>query len=163
VEVFEFACPYCAMIAPAMAELVEKYRGQPVRIVPKQFVIHPKTATEPALAVCAANRMGAYERYAEALWAKSWKKGERLSLDEAVLERTALIDLAATLGLDRDRFEAELSGEACRAKLDRDRAELAAAGVRGTPSIFVNGVAYAGPRTVEALSQAIDRARRQVR
>ncbi len=160
VEAFEFACPYCAMLDPVMDELMQKYDGQPVKLVPKQFVVHPAVATEPALAVCAAHKLGAYDRYAEALWRRAWRNEGRLSLDQKALSHEALIALADELGLDRARFTSELEGNECRTKLQRDKADLVRAGVNATPSLFINGQPYRGARTVDALSQAIEQARK---
>jgi protein-disulfide isomerase len=160
VEAFEYACPYCAMLDPVMDDVMKKYEGQPVKLVEKQFVVHPQIATDAALAVCAANKLGGYERYAEALWDKSWKKDGRWSLDQQALSRDALIALAGELGLDRERFSAELSGADCKRKLERDKVELSRSGVRATPSIFINGKPYQGPRTVEGFSEAIESAKK---
>jgi protein-disulfide isomerase len=155
VEAFEYACPYCAMLDPIMDEVMRKHEGQPVKLVEKQFVVHPQIATDAALAVCAANKMGAYERYSEALWDRSWKQEGRWTMDQKALEAGSLIALAEELGLDKERFTAELRGNACKTKLERDKVELSRGGVRATPSVFINGKPYQGARTVEAMSQAI--------
>ena len=160
VEAFEYACPYCAMLDPIMDEVMKKYEGQPVKLVEKQFVVHPQIATDAALAVCAANELGAYERYADALWDRAWKQEGRWTMDQKALAQDALIALAADLGLDRERFKGELLGDRCKNKLQRDKMELSRAGVRATPSVFINGRPYQGARTVEALSQAIEQAKK---
>jgi protein-disulfide isomerase len=158
VEAFEYACPYCAMLDPIMDDVMSKYEGRPVKLVEKQLVVHPDIATLPALAVCAANRMGAYDRYAEALWDKSWKQEGRWTLDREALSEDSLVSLAMELGLDAERFQAELGGAVCKRKLEQDRIDLTRAGVRATPTLFINGTPYRGPRTVEALSAAIEQA-----
>jgi protein-disulfide isomerase len=160
VEAFEFACPYCAMLDPIMDEVMEKYEGQPVKLVEKQFVVHPQIATDAALAVCAANKLGAYEKYTEALWDRSWKNEGRWAMNQQALAREALIALASELGLDREQFTAELDGAYCKTKLNRDKTELARSGVRATPSMYINGKPYQGARTVEAISEAIELARK---
>lgn len=160
VEAFEYACPYCAMLDPVLDEVMKKYEGQPVKLVEKQFVVHPQIATDAALAVCAANRLASYEKYAEALWDKAWKRDGRWSLDQQALTRDALIGLADEVGFDRERFSAELAGEDCKRKLERDKLELSRSGVRATPSIFINGKPYQGPRTVEGFSEAIESAKK---
>ena len=158
VEAFEFACPYCAMLDPIMDEVMKQHEGQPVKLVEKQFVVHPQIATDAALAACAANRMGAYERYSEALWDKSWKQDGRWSLDQQALQQQSLIALAAEVGLDRERFQAELTGAACKDKLMRDKVELGRAGVRVTPSLFINGrpVAASESRSIRWLTDIDD-------
>jgi protein-disulfide isomerase len=160
VEAFEYACPYCAILDPVMDELMKKYQGDSVKLVEKQFVVHPQLATFPALAVCAANLQGSYEKYSEALWDRSWKNEGRPTLVREALAKEALIELAAEVGLDRARFTADLDGPACKQKLERDKGDLSRAGVTGTPYLFINGRPYQGARTVEALSAAIEEAKK---
>src|SRR5215467_4822824 len=57
VEGFDFACPYCAQSRPAVEEVFAKHKDD-VKLVQKQFVVHPQVATLPALAVCAAQKQG---------------------------------------------------------------------------------------------------------
>jgi protein-disulfide isomerase len=161
VEAFEYACPYCAMLDPILDEVMKRHEGQPVKLVEKQFVVHPQIATDAALAVCAANNLGAYERYSEALWDRSWKQGARWSMDQSALAAEALIALAEEIGLERERFDTEMRGADCKRKLDRDKIELSRAGVRATPTVFINGQPYRGARTVEAFSEAIALAMRE--
>src|SRR2546429_565481 len=55
VKAYDYACPYCEKVRDTMDDLRKKY-GNDLRIVFKQFVVHPQTATTGALAVCAANK-----------------------------------------------------------------------------------------------------------
>ena len=158
VEVYEFACPYCALIEPMLADLLKKYEGtDTVKVVSKQFLVHPQLATDAALATCAAHAQGRFAAYAEILWTKSWKtEGGRPRIQRDQLKKPELIALASTIGLDVERFKRDLDGSACKDKVRRDRTELARIGVRGTPYLFVNGRYYTGPRSVEALQRAVE-------
>jgi predicted DsbA family dithiol-disulfide isomerase len=55
-------------------------------------------------------------------------------LDDAALQR-----IAAQVGLDRKRFATDLVSPAALAAVTADIQDGTAAGVEGTPSIFVNG------------------------
>src|SRR5262245_15059490 len=44
VEAFEFACPFCYRVRGTMDELQKQY-GDNLRIVHKQYVVHPQVAT----------------------------------------------------------------------------------------------------------------------
>ena len=160
VEVYEYACPYCAMIEPMLAEVLEGYDGtDTLKVVSKQFVVHPQLATDAALATCAAHKQSKFEAFAGALWKTSWNvESGRPRLQREELTREELVELAKSVGLDTDRFTADLEGEACKAKLNRDRTELARVGVRGTPYLFINGRYYTGPRSADGLRKAIDAA-----
>ncbi|MBK7540135.1 MAG: thioredoxin domain-containing protein [Myxococcales bacterium] len=69
VKGYEYACFYCEKVRSTMEEIVKKY-GADVRIVYKQFVVHPQTATAPALAACAAHKQGRFEQMDKLLWDK---------------------------------------------------------------------------------------------
>jgi protein-disulfide isomerase len=160
VEAFEFACPFCAQLHDPMEQVREK--NPDVRFVAKQFVVHPDVATVPALAACAATKQGKWAAWESALWAKAWPKTNgQVSFAREQLAPDALEQLAAQIGLDVKRFKADRDGAECKSQLDATRGQLAAVGVSGTPSIFINGKPYQGPRSPEAISAAIDDARKQ--
>lgn len=157
VEAHEFACPYCAQLEPVLTKVVDGYSQGEVKLVSKQFVVHPQIATLPALAVCAANAQSKYTEYSDALWSAAWNKNSgRLAIQREALGREKLIDLAKSVGLDSERFAADLDGAACKKKLNRDRQEMARLGVRGTPSLYINGRPYVGPRTEEGFKKAVN-------
>ena len=154
VEAYEFACPYCATIVPEIDRVMEKY-GKDVKWVSKQFVVHPDTATDAALAVCAANIQGRFEPYEQALWRGAWSSGPRPRLRREGLKRDALKGLAKGLQMNVERFEADMDGP-CRSRLTVEQRELRELGVRGTPTLFINGRPYRGPRTAIALGKRIE-------
>jgi protein-disulfide isomerase len=69
VKGYEYACFYCDKVRSTMEEISKKY-GADVRIVDKQFVVHPQAATAPALAACAAHKQGRFEQMDKLLWEK---------------------------------------------------------------------------------------------
>ncbi len=58
VEAFEFACPYCAMVAPTLDALAEQYKPEDLKIVQKHFIVHPDIATNAAYASFEENMKG---------------------------------------------------------------------------------------------------------
>ena len=69
VKAYDYACPYCEKVRGTMDDLRKKY-GNDLRVVFKQFVVHPQIATAPALAVCAANKQGKFLQMDQLLWDK---------------------------------------------------------------------------------------------
>src|SRR5580765_5652163 len=57
VKAYDYACPFCEKVRGSMDDLRKKYPND-LRIVYKQFVVHPQIATAGALAVCAADKQG---------------------------------------------------------------------------------------------------------
>lgn len=95
VEVVDFECPYCRALHPVLKSVLEDVEGVEVNLVrimlPLSFHAH---AREAARAYLCAERMGAKEPMADALFsANDLSRGgilaiaRRLELDEAALER----------------------------------------------------------------------------
>ncbi len=150
----EFACPYCAQLAKVSDALLKAYDDEDLQVVSKHFVVHPALATKPALATCAAALQGKFAEFEGALWAKAWP-GETPRLQRDALSEESLTKIATGVGLDISRYQSDMKS-ACTATLDRNRIELSSLGVNGTPAMYINGVYYGGPRTVEALKAAVD-------
>src|SRR5437762_10184872 len=72
VKAYDYACPYCEKVRDTMDELRKKY-GNDLRIVYKQFVVHPQVATAGALAFCAASKQGKAIEFDKLLWDKGFK------------------------------------------------------------------------------------------
>jgi protein-disulfide isomerase len=158
VEAFEYACPYCAMLAVPLEKVHEA--NPDVKIVSKQFVVHPDTATLPALGACAATKQGKFAAYNKKLWETAWPmEGDRPNFKRDQLSAENLDKIAAAAGLDVGKFKADRDGAECKKELDRQRQELAAIGVSGTPALYINGKPYQGARTPEAIGEAIKAAK----
>ena len=130
VEYGDFECPYCALAAPVLRELVDLSDGQ-VRLVFRNFPIfqvHPYALT----AALAAEAVPA-DLY--------WEFHELLFRNQERLTDADLKSYARGLGLDPfsvigDR--AQPYGD----KVETDYATGIELGVEGTPSLFVEGTAY---------------------
>jgi protein-disulfide isomerase len=143
----EYACPYCDRVRPTLAALKEKY-GDDLRIVYKHLIVHPQVATDPALAACAADRQGKYMPMSDLIWEKGFNAGRNLS-------RENMEKLGQELGLDMNRFKADMDGE-CKTIVQKDQAELRRVGAGGTPSFFINGRFISGARPQQMFEAVID-------
>jgi protein-disulfide isomerase len=151
VEAYEFACPYCRMAAEVIDKVVEA-RGKDVKVVGKQFVVHPQIATNASLAVCAANKQAKYGALSQAIWKSAWSAEGRLDTNKLTPE--SLEQTAQSVGLDTKKLKTDMAS--CAQEIERDQRELATLGVGGTPAFFINGRPYSGPRTVEGFGAVID-------
>ncbi len=136
VEAYEFLCPYCAMVAPTMEQLLAEY-PKDVRVVAKYFIIHGEPAMPSGQAVCAAQKQGKYDVYQKALWKKSWP-AQGAPPNKDALTAEAVVALAGELGLDAAKFKADMDGD-CKEWLGRSMRTLQQFGAGGTPSFYVNG------------------------
>jgi predicted DsbA family dithiol-disulfide isomerase len=71
------------------------------------------------------------------------------------LDTNALVDRATELGLDVDRFVADLDDRRHSLRVARDVSSAADSGAAGTPTFFINGRRHAGGLTLDALRAAL--------
>lgn len=63
--------------------------------------------------------------------------------------------MAARLGLDTARFEADMDSAAARAALDASRAEASRAGVTSTPTLIISGQTFVGVKPYPELAAVL--------
>ena len=166
VKAYDYACPFCEKVRDTMEDLRKKY-GNDLRIVYKQFVVHPQVATAPALAFCAAAKQGKFIQMDQLLWDKGFKArqfdkdatGEAGGQAQRCWESSAgcpiVLGFAQELGLNLDKFKADMKGE-CQALIQKDMRDLTAIGVGSTPTFFVNGRYLVGAMPTEQFVTLID-------
>ena len=124
----DFECPYCGTVGGLFEEALAKYPKE-VKVVFKQFPLAMHKQAQPAaLASLAAHRQG-----------KFWQYHDLLFENQKSLSEAKYTELAKKLGLDLERFNKDSKGAVSRQILERDMIEAQQVGVRGTPTIFVNG------------------------
>lgn len=160
VEAYEYACPACLSSVPGLEAVLKEHGDDDVRVVSKSFVVHPDRATHAALGACAAQKQGKFAAYDAALFERAWTVDGKRGLNMEALSVDGLVKLAGELGMDARQFRADLEGPTCAAALDRNRKELSAIGLRGTPTFWINGKVYNGPRTLEGFTAAIEEERK---
>jgi protein-disulfide isomerase len=87
---------------------------------------------------------------------KFWPMQDLLFQNQEELERENLVSYAKKLGLDVHQFQAELKAHTHRARIRRDLQSGNASGVDGTPSFFLNGMAYPGPIDLKSMISDIE-------
>ena len=149
----DFQCPYCAAAQSILRRVRERLDGR-LRFVFRHLPltdVHPD-AWRAAEASEAAAAQGAFWEMHDALYAAGGRLGE-----------ADVLGLAQRLGLDVERFRAELAAGTHTARVARDADSARAAGITGTPSFFANGTrhtdAFDARSLVEALTSDPDRAR----
>jgi protein-disulfide isomerase len=145
VEFSDFECPYCALAVKQVKTLMAAY-PKDIRLFYKQFPLsmhpHAQLAAEAALA---AQEQG-----------KFWEMHDMMFSNFRKLSRENLLAWAQEIGLDADKFKAELDSGKFAAAVKKDTSEGDAAGVYGTPAFFINGKLYNGPMTMEAVKPILE-------
>jgi protein-disulfide isomerase len=164
VKAYDYACPYCERVRDTMDQLRKKYPND-VRVVYKQFVVHPQVATAGALAFCAASKQGKAHEMDVALWEKGFKGrnfdkdvagegGQSQKCWESAGGCPVVVGFAKDLGLDETKFKADM--KSCQSQIQKDMRELQALGVGATPSFFINGRFMAGAMPMDNFVQLVD-------
>ena len=156
VKAFDFACPYCQQVNDTLEELIKDYGGK-VRVVYKNFVVHPDAAMPAHLASCAAAKQQKYVEFKNAFWTKGYAPyAESGGRDKAPLGRENILKIAGELGLDTKRLDTDMKSTACQALIAGDMAELEKFQVGSTPTLFVNGTHVAGALPKAEFEKLID-------
>lgn len=100
---------------------------------------------------CAADQ-GKFWEYHDLLFDR--QNGE----NQGAFNKDKLIGFANELKLDMTKFEPCLTNDETLERVKADTQEGSAAGVRGTPTFFVNGQALVGAQPLEAFQAVIDKA-----
>jgi protein-disulfide isomerase len=141
----DFQCPYCARISPLLDQVLEKNKGK-VKLIFKNFPLNThQFARKAAAAALAAGKQGKFWEYHDLLF----KNYNRLN-DQVVQE------LAKQLGLDMQKFELAMKDPQIMQVINQDYQDGAKAGVRGTPTIYVNGSLLRN-NSLEGFQAAIDK------
>jgi protein-disulfide isomerase len=145
-EYGDYQCPYSRQ-AFRKIEIVERRLQGGVRFAFRHF---PLTEIHPqAMAASSAAE-------AEALQGKFWEMHRLLFHNQHALEGDDLLRYAAELELDVQRFDADRAGADVLKRIRRDvDSGLASGEVRGTPTLFIDGVVHRGGYDVTSLLQAL--------
>ena len=134
-EYSDFQCLYCSRIAPAMKKLADapELKGR-IKVVFKHFPLNfHKQAKPAAIAAMAAHQQG-----------KFWEMHDKIFADFKSLSADKLKQWATEIGLDIAKYDAYLASGAGAKIVEEDMKEARAAGLRGTPTVYINGRKYQG-------------------
>jgi protein-disulfide isomerase len=150
VEYGDYQCPYCGQAHEILQTLTAALSDQ-VRLVFRNFplvTVHPD-AELAAEAAEAAAAQGAF-----------WEMHDTLYENQDRLSEPDLLAYAAGLGLDTDRFAADLAAHTFEPRVREDFSSGVRSGVNGTPTFFINGRRHDGPWDLDSLSAAVSAAAR---
>ncbi len=151
VEYADFECPYCGRAEPTIRELLDMHHGGGLRYVFRHLPlqdVHPH-AQLAAEASEAAAAQGAF-----------WQMHDTLMAHQGELDLDDVHRYADELELDADRLEEEVRKRVYLERVAEDVQSADTSGVSGTPTFFINGRRHQGVYDIEALTNAISRARR---
>ncbi|MGE0056023.1 MAG: DsbA family protein [Hyphomicrobium sp.] len=131
VEFFDYNCGYCKRGMPEIRKLIEK--DNRVRVVFKELPILSKGSDEAAHAALAAKRQGKYWEFHQAMLSNKGQANEASALK-----------VAQSLGLDMDKFKADMASKEVADEVDQMKALARKMGISGTPHFLVGDKSIPG-------------------
>ncbi len=145
VEFSDFQCPFCSRMIPTLDQIKAKY-GDKIRLVFRQFPLdfHPHAQKAAEASLCAHEQ------------GKFWELHDAMFKNQQQLAPENLKSKAAELGMNAGQFNSCLDSGKYAAQVATDRTQGTAAGVSGTPAIFINGRFISGAVPIEQITPVID-------
>jgi len=149
VEYADFQCPFCAKAENTLNLLLREYPGK-VNLVFKSFPLdfHPDSMLAHRAAM-AAGQQG-----------KFWEMHDLIFSQQKSIKRDDLFAMAKSLGLDMNRFSADISSPKLLAVIESERAEGKRTRVNGTPTFYVDGQEMLGAIGSSQFEAMIDKSLR---
>ncbi len=146
VEYSDFQCPYCGRMSNLMDQVLKK-NPETVKLVFKHFPLSShRFALQAALATMAAHREG-----------KFWPFHDQLFANYNQLSDQKIEEIAQEMGFEQEAFKKMLQDPALLEQIKRDYQQGVEAGVRGTPTLYINGQ-LVRDRSLEGIQSMIDNA-----
>jgi protein-disulfide isomerase len=141
----DFQCPFCSRVEPTLKQMEKEYAGK-VRFTWKNYPLpFHNNAMPAAQAAMAAGAQG-----------KFWEMHDKLFANQQALDRPNLEKYAQELGLDMNKFKADLDSGKYKDVIEAETKEGSAVGVQGTPAVFINGRKIAGAYPWETFKKIAD-------
>ena len=149
VELGDFECPYCKKVDVTLAALKTRYGPATLRIVWKNNPLEFHKAARPAaIAAMAAFDLGGNEAF--------WRFHDHAFAAQDALVDESFATWALDSGVDMVKWRKAVAAQTSAFKIDTDMAIGKAAGVKGTPAFFINGVHVGGAQPITRFTELIE-------
>ncbi len=150
VEYADYQCPYCRKACYVIKE-AQKELGENLEFIFRNFPLvelHPNALN----AAFAAEAAGQQDKF--------WEMHDTLFENQEYLADRDLIAYAERIGMNVDQFKTDFGEDEYYQKIQKDYDSGIQCNVQGTPTFFINGVAYDGNWSTQ---EFIDYMRRLIR
>jgi len=145
VEFGDFQCRHCRRASATLKEVLEQY-GDAVALVYKHQPLESHAhAMAAAIALQAAQRQG-----------NPWPMHDKMFENRKALTGDDLRSYAEQVGLDVDRFTADVEDPKLKKEVLQDQEIARSVGATRTPTFFINGKRLRGARKVDSFAAIID-------
>jgi protein-disulfide isomerase len=148
VEFFDYRCPYCKQVEPALEALIKD--DSKIRVIYKEFpVLGPESVYASHMAL-AAQKQGKYAVFHRAMMAT---KGQ--------ITEEVILKVAGTSGLDLAKAKADMTSPEVERVIKRNYDLAEALDINGTPAFVIGDALVPGATDLEKLKQLVAEARKQ--
>ena len=147
VEFFDYRCPYCKQVQPALQKLLDE--DHKLRFVYKEMPVLGAPSVTAAHAALAARLQGKYETFHAAMMGT---KGQ--ITDEVVYQ------VAGSIGLDVDRLKRDMAAPDIEQAVKANLALAKALDIHGTPGFIIGEHIVPGAIDLDALKDLVAGARK---
>ena len=147
VEFFDYRCPYCKQVEPALEALIRQ--DAKIRIIYKEFPVLGAESVYASRMALAAAKQDKYLAFHNAMMAT---KGQ--ITDKVILQ------VAATAGVDIGRAKADMTGAAVKDIIQRNYSLAEALDINGTPAFIIGDVLVPGATDIDGLKKLVADARK---
>ena len=146
VEFFDYRCPYCKQVEPALEALLKQ--DPKLRIVYKEFPILGPASVIASRVALAARDQGKYDAFHRAMMATKGSIDERVTLQ-----------VAASVGLDVDKIKAEMNASKIDSVIAKNYELAKVLDIEGTPAFIVGDTLAPGAADIATLRKLVADAR----
>lgn len=152
----DFQCPLCSIFHFGSEEaIIETYvKKGLVRFAFKHYPILGEESFAAAYASECAREQGKFWEYQDLLFEK---QSQNITENSGIFSSVNLVRAAELVGLEKNMFEQCLSSGQYKENVLRDLEEGKAAGVQGTPTVFINNEKMEGSLPFETYKKAIEK------
>ena len=147
VEFFDYRCPYCKQVQPALQKLLDQDRK--LRFVYKEMPVLGAPSVIAAHAALAARLQGKYEAFHAAMMAT---KGQ--------ITEDVVYQVAGSVGLDVDRLKHDITSPEIDQAVKANLALAKALDIHGTPGFIIGEHIVPGAIDLDALKDLVAGARK---
>jgi protein-disulfide isomerase len=147
VEFFDYKCPYCKQVTPALEGLLKSDPN--LKIVFKEFPILGDPSVLAARAALAAVKQDKYFPFHQAMMAH-----------RGTFDLNAIAAVANSVGLNAEQLVADMKSDEVERQLTDNHALAKALEIRSTPTFIVGDQVVPGALSVDALRDLIAEARK---
>ena len=145
IEFSDFQCPFSKKVQTTLGDIIKKYPQQVKHVYKQNPLPFHKDAPLAAEAALAAGAQGMF-----------WEMHDIIFENQNQLKEENLLDHAQKLGLDVEKFKADLTSHKFKPQVDGELQQAAKVGASGTPAFFINGRFLSGAQPLESFVKIVD-------